>query len=37
MPVATSRAPGAVEVDRDLHVGFLGLALDLGLPHGEIP
>jgi len=28
--------PGAVEVDPDLDAGFLGLALDPGLAHGEL-
>ena len=34
MPVAIDERAGAVEVDRDLDVGFLGLALDRGLAHG---
>ena len=35
MPVATGERPGAVEIDFDLDVGFLGLALHGGFAHGD--
>jgi hypothetical protein len=33
-PGRNTRRAGAVEIDRDLDIGFLGLALDGGFPHG---
>ena len=34
MPVAMDERPCAVEIDFDLDVGFLGLALHAGFAHG---
>ena len=36
MPVAIDATAGSVEIDFDLDVGFLGLALDGALAHANI-